>query len=796
MARDDVRELLFSASIVGQRRSAARAMADLQKQRLGLARSRQGDARANRLLTELEDVRRSLSQAGREAASYPTRRVELLSLEAKVAEARGRADQVAHRIRDLDLLVRLWDVLERKRDAEHHLGHWAEPAPAVRWLENQAFEIQSLRSACSGHLERLKLLSDLCNQRGGIEQSIQASLGSLGPGWDRDRVRTSDGWIALSDEGRRFRTTLSEREANWRAASVLDAEAAAAPELAGLPDKEGAAASDPADGTSELDPQVQARLVAELRRNLAEHRRLAAERQTSRHEGEGRVFDAKTGAVIAFTALAVAVLGIVAAIASDAATLRILCAGLAAAGCALFTLVLLARRRLLVTAPTHLSETEAAYAQVVAHVAELATSLGLQRMPSDSDLETAAEKIDAAQRREWSLEVERRRTMDALERRKLARESLERAGDEFVAEQARFESWKVTHALGATLSPDGVLESLAALQTAWSHLGALDRVNARIGQLNGEVAQFATRLADLTGQFRDLGGRLESLESDPAGTLEELSALVEETHQLRVTRASLMSVVEDTSATLERSLGLGPDARRLRTELETGELLAWNAELEALGRERGDQSRTLEELVRSHQDASNEMRELAGSAQIVVLEQQKLSLEHELEDVLRSWALIGCARLLLERTLRRHEQERQPAVLARAGEQFTKVTEGRYVQLLPSVGENTNGESIRVVSASGAELEASTLSRGSVEQLYLCLRIALAETFAERAVALPLILDDVLVNFDPARAASVAELLAETAERRQVLFFTCHPHLRELVARLAPQAQVVQLERI
>lgn len=257
-----------------------------------------------------------------------------------------------------------------------------------------------------------------------------------------------------------------------------------------------------------------------------------------------------------------------------------------------------------------------------------------------------------------------------------------------------------------------------------------------------------------------------------------------------------MSVVEDTSATLERSLGLGPDARRLRTELETGELLAWNAELEALGRERGDQSRTLEELVRSHQDASNEMRELAGSAQIVVLEQQKLSLEHELEDVLRSWALIGCARLLLERTLRRHEQERQPAVLARAGEQFTKVTEGRYVQLLPSVGENTNGESIRVVSASGAELEASTLSRGSVEQLYLCLRIALAETFAERAVALPLILDDVLVNFDPARAASVAELLAETAERRQVLFFTCHPHLRELVARLAPQAQVVQLERI
>ena len=61
---------------------------------------------------------------------------------------------------------------------------------------------------------------------------------------------------------------------------------------------------------------------------------------------------------------------------------------------------------------------------------------------------------------------------------------------------------------------------------------------------------------------------------------------------------------------------------------------------------------------------------------------------------------------------------------------------------------------------------------------------------------MPLILDDVLVNFDPTRAASVAEVLAETALSHQVLFFTCHPHLRDLVQAVAPQAQVVELERI
>ncbi len=145
--------------------------------------------------------------------------------------------------------------------------------------------------------------------------------------------------------------------------------------------------------------------------------------------------------------------------------------------------------------------------------------------------------------------------------------------------------------------------------------------------------------------------------------------------------------------------------------------------------------------------------------------------------MLESWALLGCARLLLERTLRRHEKERQPAVLARAGELFAKVTQGRYRSLLPSVGDENSSQAIRVVASSGAEIEASSLSRGSIEQLYLCLRIGLAETFAERSEALPLILDDVLVNFDPSRAAAVVEVLAETAERHQVLFFTCHPHL-------------------
>ena len=90
MTKDEVRELLFSASIVGQRRSAAHAMANLQRRRSELARLRQGDARANSLMAELDDTRRGLSEARRDATGYPAQLAELTRLEVALDQARRR----------------------------------------------------------------------------------------------------------------------------------------------------------------------------------------------------------------------------------------------------------------------------------------------------------------------------------------------------------------------------------------------------------------------------------------------------------------------------------------------------------------------------------------------------------------------------------------------------------------------------------------------------------------------------------------------------------------------------------
>ncbi len=87
------------------------------------------------------------------------------------------------------------------------------------------------------------------------------------------------------------------------------------------------------------------------------------------------------------------------------------------------------------------------------------------------------------------------------------------------------------------------------------------------------------------------------------------------------------------------------------------------------------------------------------------------------------------------------------------------------------------------------------LSRGTAEQLYLCLRLGLASEFARRSVSLPLIMDDVLVNFDPERARAVAQELAYYSRDRQVLIFTCHPETARLFAEVTPDSATVRMER-
>lgn len=69
------------------------------------------------------------------------------------------------------------------------------------------------------------------------------------------------------------------------------------------------------------------------------------------------------------------------------------------------------------------------------------------------------------------------------------------------------------------------------------------------------------------------------------------------------------------------------------------------------------------------------------------------------------------------------------------------------------------------------------LSQGTRDQIYLAVRLAIVEHLDEGQERLPLFLDEVFVNWDAFRRGCGYDVLRETARRRQVFLFTCHPWL-------------------
>ena len=101
---------------------------------------------------------------------------------------------------------------------------------------------------------------------------------------------------------------------------------------------------------------------------------------------------------------------------------------------------------------------------------------------------------------------------------------------------------------------------------------------------------------------------------------------------------------------------------------------------------------------------------------------------------------------------------------------FEDWTAGRYHRILAPLGRQIE----EVEHRDGTRVPLANLSTGTAQQLYLAIRFGLVEHFAETAEPLPIVMDDILANFDDERAARAARSIEQLAERHQVIYFTCH----------------------
>ncbi len=188
-----------------------------------------------------------------------------------------------------------------------------------------------------------------------------------------------------------------------------------------------------------------------------------------------------------------------------------------------------------------------------------------------------------------------------------------------------------------------------------------------------------------------------------------------------------------------------------------------------------------------HEQALSAMKGDAAAAD--ALEDAEGVLAKLATDVERYIRLRLAARLLREGR-ERYRKKTGNEVLDRASQLFAELTCGAFDGLRVDFGESDEPTLFGIRSGAGAMVRPDGMSDGTADQLYLALRLAGLHAWLDKHEAVPFVVDDLLIHFDDRRAAAALCVLAQLAERTQVLFFTHHAHLRELALEAVPTAML------
>ena len=128
-------------------------------------------------------------------------------------------------------------------------------------------------------------------------------------------------------------------------------------------------------------------------------------------------------------------------------------------------------------------------------------------------------------------------------------------------------------------------------------------------------------------------------------------------------------------------------------------------------------------------------------------------------------------------------------MLTAASRYFERMTRGEFVRL---VSDDSGKEPVLIAQRiRGARVRVEEMSEGTLDQLYLALRLAALDVRRSAGVDLPVVLDDVLMTSDEDRSGAMLEALAQFAHENQVIVFTHHRHIVDVAVDSVPAEKLV-----
>jgi uncharacterized protein YhaN len=392
--------------------------------------------------------------------------------------------------------------------------------------------------------------------------------------------------------------------------------------------------------------------------------------------------------------------------------------------------------------------------------------------------------------------------------------------------------------LSADASPGELTDYLTGLELCLKQVDDAERLDARIQGIDADGVQFRaqvdTLLARLAPELRgrpveeavlQLHARLvrqredqsrrDELDSQSRRAQQEVqqaqaaiqaadAVLAELCREAGCTEPDQLAAVEQR---VQEHRALGRQLSEVETELVTaGDGLG----IEALQEEAGqvDRDAVLAELTALEARIEGDLRpqQAALFEQKVEVERQFAAmagddaaavLADEAQQSLSSLRAQGeryvrvklAARILRDEIERFRRQHRDP-ILSRASGYFARLTCNAF-SAVETDFDTADQPVLTGRRATGERVRVEGMSTGTRDQLYLALRLANLDHYLDSAEPLPFIVDDILIQFDDARAQATLAALADFSVRTQVILFTHHRQVVEQARALDPSGERV-----
>jgi uncharacterized protein YhaN len=275
------------------------------------------------------------------------------------------------------------------------------------------------------------------------------------------------------------------------------------------------------------------------------------------------------------------------------------------------------------------------------------------------------------------------------------------------------------------------------------------------------------------GEAREIIARLQRKAA--VTSIDDLRIAIQRSDEMRA-----LAVELDRLATALAQDGDGLSVADLSAECSDTDLDAIAAKVETISADLKELHDRLMEARETRNTARQAFEAVGGDDKAATDAADRQAALAEIADIAEQYVKLRSAIVLLQWAIDRYRREKQVPMLKRAGELFTILTCGSFKALQLEFDDHDNMQ-LAGIRQDGRRVPVAGMSSGTADQLYLALRIAAVEDYLDHAEPMPFIADDLFINFDDKRAAAGFCVLGELAKKTQVLFFTHHEHLLQVV---------------